>query len=108
MALVVGAALPLSAAYLAGPFPPWARGVLLGAAAVGCAVLWWWRGRVTGLRYGLAVLAVAALAGRIWRGSRGKPRSASPWGCTPAPRPASSERRTGADRRSRGARASPR
>ena len=67
MALVVGAALPLSAAYLAGPFPPWARGVLLGAAAVGCAVLWWWRGRVTGLRYGLALLAVAALAGWIWR-----------------------------------------
>src|SRR2546422_1527417 len=30
MALVIGAALPLSAAYLAGPFPAWARGVLLG------------------------------------------------------------------------------
>src|SRR5439155_6625903 len=41
------------------PFPPWGRGVLLGAAAVGCAILWWWRGRVTGLRYGLALLAVA-------------------------------------------------
>jgi mannose PTS system EIID component len=67
MALVIGAALPLSAAYLAAPFPAWARGVLLGAVAVGCAILWWWRGRLTGLRYGLALLAVAALAGWIWR-----------------------------------------
>jgi len=67
MALVIGAALPLSAAYLAGPFPAWARGVLLGAAAVGGAILLWWRGRLTGLRYGLALLAVAALAGWIWR-----------------------------------------
>ena len=67
MALVIGAALPLSAAYLAGPFPGWARGVLLAAAAVGCALLWWWRGKLTGLRYGLALLAVAALAGWIWR-----------------------------------------
>src|SRR5439155_1065631 len=54
MALVIGAALPLSAAYLAGPFPAWARGVLLGAAAVGGAILLWWRGRLSGLRYGLA------------------------------------------------------
>src|SRR2546430_17733091 len=67
MALVIGAALPLSAAYLAGPFPAWARGVLLGAAAVGGAILLWWRGRLTGLRYGLALLAVAAVAGWIWR-----------------------------------------
>ncbi len=67
MALVIGAALPLSAAYLAGPFPGWARGVLLAAAALGCALLWWWRGKLTGLRYGLALLAVAALAGWIWR-----------------------------------------
>ena len=67
MALVIGAALPLSAAYLAGPFPGWARGVLLAAAAVGCALLWWWRGKLTGLRYGLTLLAVAALAGWIWR-----------------------------------------
>jgi len=66
-AAILGAALPLSAAYLAGPFPAWARGVLLGAAAVGGAILLWWRGRLTGLRYGLALLAVAALAGWIWR-----------------------------------------
>ncbi|PYP17278.1 MAG: hypothetical protein DMD52_05145 [Gemmatimonadetes bacterium] len=67
MALAIGAALPLSTAYLAAPFPAWARGVLLGAAALGCAILWWWRGRLTGLRYGLGLLAVAALAGWIWR-----------------------------------------
>jgi len=67
MALVVGAALPLSTGYLAAGFTGWARGLLFGAAAAGCALLWWGRGRLTGLRYGLALLAVAALAGWVWR-----------------------------------------
>src|SRR2546430_12111070 len=85
MALVIGAALPLSAAYLAGPFPAWARGVLLGAAAVGGAILLWWRGRLTGLRYGLALLAVAALAGWIWRGWGADARNRNPPGGERAP-----------------------
>src|SRR2546430_12829994 len=89
MALVIGAALPLSAAYLAGPFPAWARGVLLGAAAVGGAILLWWRGRLTGLRYGLALLAVAALAGWVWRGFGGGARKGNPPGGAPAPPPRS-------------------
>jgi len=67
MALVVGAALPLSTGYLAAGFTGWARGLLFGAAAAGCPLLWWGRGRLTGLRYGLALLAVAALAGWVWR-----------------------------------------
>jgi len=29
--------------------------------------LWWQRARLTGLRFGLALLAVAALAGGLWR-----------------------------------------
>src|SRR2546430_12612652 len=95
MALVIGAALPLSAAYLAGPFPAWARGVLLGAAAVGGAILLWWRGRLTGLRYGLALLAVAALAGWVWRGvDEATPEGDIRGGARRAPRPDCSSRKT--------------
>jgi len=34
--------------------------------AGGFALLWWQRARLTGLRLGLALLAVAALAGWVW------------------------------------------
>jgi PTS system mannose-specific IID component len=67
MALVVGAALPPGAAFLSGPFTGWARETLIVAAAAGCVLLWWRRGKLTGLRYGLALLAVAAVAGWVWR-----------------------------------------
>jgi len=65
--VTVGMALPLSAGYLGGAFTGWAREVLAVATAAGCALLWWGRGRLTGLRYGLALLAVAALVGWLWR-----------------------------------------
>ncbi len=67
MALAVGAALPLAAEYLARPFTGWGRATLVGTAAVGFALLWWRRGRLTGLRFGLALLAVAAILGWLWR-----------------------------------------
>jgi hypothetical protein len=34
--------------------------------AGGFALLWWQRSRLTGVRLGLALLAVAALAGWLW------------------------------------------
>ena len=67
MALAVGAALPLAARALATPFAGWARSVLLAAALVGFGLLWLSRGRLTGLRFGLALLALAALVGWLWR-----------------------------------------
>src|SRR5205807_1810962 len=63
MALVIGAALPLVAQYLSGAFFGWARLALAAVVAGGFALLWWQRARLTGLRLGLALLAVAALAG---------------------------------------------
>ena len=66
MALVIGAALPLVAQYLSGAFFGWARVALAGVVAGGFALLWWQRARLTGLRLGLALLAVAALAGWVW------------------------------------------
>src|SRR5256885_2102728 len=69
MALVIGAALPLVAQYLSAAFFGWARVALAGVVAGGFALLWWQRARLTGLRLGLALLAVAALAGGFWLGS---------------------------------------
>jgi len=67
MAFVVGVALPVVVRYLSGGFVGWSRGLLAVAAAGGVALLWWQRARLTGLRFGLALLAVAALAGGLWR-----------------------------------------
>jgi hypothetical protein len=67
MACAVGAALPLAARDLSTPFTGWARLALAAAAAAGFALLWWRRGTLTGLRFGLALLAVAALGGGLWR-----------------------------------------
>ena len=67
MACAVGAALPLVAAYLSGSFAGWPRSALAGTAAGGVALLWWRRGKLTGLRCGLALLALAALVGWLWR-----------------------------------------
>jgi len=66
MALVVGAALPLVAQYLSSAFFGWARVALAGVVAGGFGLLWWQRARLTGVRLGLALLAVAALAGWLW------------------------------------------
>jgi len=35
--------------------------------AAGVGLLWWRRGQLTSLRFGLALLAVATLAGWLWR-----------------------------------------
>ena len=67
MGLAVGAALPLAAPYLAGGFAAWARASLVATALAGFVVLWLCRGRLTGLRFGLALLALAALVGSLWR-----------------------------------------
>jgi PTS system mannose-specific IID component len=66
MAFVVGGALPLVAHYLSVGFFGWSRLVLAVVAAGGFVLLWWQRARLTGLRFGLALLAVAALAGGLW------------------------------------------
>ena len=66
MAFVVGAALPLVAQYLSGGFLGWSRVALAAVAAGGFALLWWLRARLTGVRLGLALLAVATLAGWLW------------------------------------------
>ena len=66
MALVVGAALPLVAQYLSSALFDWARVALAGVVAGGFGLLWWQRARLTGVRLGLALLAVAALAGWLW------------------------------------------
>jgi mannose PTS system EIID component len=67
MALVMGAALPLVAQYFTGGFIGWTRAALAAVAAGGFALLWWQRARLTGLRFGLVLLALAALGGWLWR-----------------------------------------
>jgi len=67
MACAVGAALPLAAQYLSAPFAGWSRSALAVVAVGGVALLWWRRGKLTGLRFGLALLAVATLVGALWR-----------------------------------------
>jgi mannose PTS system EIID component len=66
MALVVGAALPLVARYLGGGFLGWSRPALALVGGGGVVLLWWLRARLTGLRLGLTLIALAALAGWLW------------------------------------------
>ncbi|HZI20910.1 MAG TPA: PTS system mannose/fructose/sorbose family transporter subunit IID [Gemmatimonadales bacterium] len=66
MALVTGAALPLVAQSLASGFVGWTRVALAVVAAGGFALLWWRRARLTGLRFGLVLLALATLGGWLW------------------------------------------
>jgi PTS system mannose-specific IID component len=66
MAIVVGAALPLVARYLSHGFMGWWRVALAGVAAGGFVLLWRLRARLTGVRLGLALLALATLAGWLW------------------------------------------
>ncbi len=67
MALAMGAALPLAAGYLGAPFPGWARLTVAGVAGAGLVLLRWPRLGVTGLRFGLAAVAVALVVGWAWR-----------------------------------------
>ncbi len=67
MALAMGAALPLAAGYLGGPFPGWARALVAGVAGVGLVLLRLPRLGVTGLRFGLGVVAMALVVGWAWR-----------------------------------------
>ncbi|HYK83502.1 MAG TPA: PTS system mannose/fructose/sorbose family transporter subunit IID [Gemmatimonadales bacterium] len=67
MACAVGAALPLAARFLSEPFRGGPRVLLAATAATGFALLWWRRGTLSGQRFGLALLAVAAAAGWLWR-----------------------------------------
>ena len=69
MALAMRLALPVSVDYLAGVFPGWAHAVLGAAGATGFALLYWrvGRGTLTGLRYGLALVALALIVGTAWR-----------------------------------------
>ena len=67
MAVATGAALPLAAGYLGGPFPGWARGALAGAVGAGVLLLQWRRLQLTGLRLGLAFAAVGLVMGWVWR-----------------------------------------
>jgi hypothetical protein len=65
----MGLALPVSAEYMAAGFQGWARIVLGAAGAGGFALLDWrlGRGTLTGLRYGLALVALALIVGAAWR-----------------------------------------
>jgi len=66
MALSVGAALPLTTAYLSAPFPPWARVGLAIVAALSFLALRLRGDRVNGLRLSLGLAAVALVVGLIW------------------------------------------
>ena len=67
MALAVGAALPLTAAYLSAPFEAWARVALATVAAVSFLGLRLRGDRLNGLRLSLIMAALALIAGVIWR-----------------------------------------
>ena len=67
MALAMGAALPLAAGYLGGPFPGWARLAVVGVAGLGVVLLRWRRLALTGLRFGLGIVALGLVVGWAWR-----------------------------------------
>ncbi|HEY7192257.1 MAG TPA: hypothetical protein VH439_00805, partial [Gemmatimonadales bacterium] len=66
MAFAVGAALPLTAAFLSAPFDAWARIALAIVAAVSFILLRFRGGRLNGLRLSLAFAALALVAGVLW------------------------------------------
>lgn len=67
MALAVGAALPLTAAYLSAPFEPWSRVGLAIVAALSFLILQFRGDRLNGLRLSLIMAALALIVGAIWR-----------------------------------------
>ncbi len=66
MGFAVGAALPLTAAYLSGPFDSWARVALAIVAALSFLGLRWRGDRLNGLRLALGISAVALIVGLLW------------------------------------------
>lgn len=66
-ALATGLALPLAAAYLGDLFAGGVKVAVAGGAAVGFLSLRFKPGLVTGLRLGLAFVALALLGGLAWR-----------------------------------------
>lgn len=66
MAAAVGAALPLSAQYLAAPFAGLVQIAIVATAAVGFLALRLLPERLTGLRLGLVLAAAALAAGLLW------------------------------------------
>ena len=67
MAFSVGAALPLTAAYLSAPFDAWARVVLAIVAALSFLAMRVRGDRLNGLRLSLALAAIALVVGVIWQ-----------------------------------------
>ena len=66
MAFVVGVALPVSARYLAAPFPRWGQLGAVVTAGVAFLLLRWRGDRLSGLRVALGLAAVAVVVGWIW------------------------------------------
>jgi PTS system mannose-specific IID component len=66
MALAVGLALPLSARYLAAPFPRWGQLGAVVTAGVAFLLLRWRGDRLSGLRVALGLAAVALAVGWVW------------------------------------------
>ncbi|HET9383562.1 MAG TPA: PTS system mannose/fructose/sorbose family transporter subunit IID [Gemmatimonadales bacterium] len=66
MAFVVGIALPLSARYLAAPFPRWGQLAVVVTAGVAFLLLRWRGDRLSGLRVALGLAALALVVGWIW------------------------------------------
>jgi PTS system mannose-specific IID component len=66
MGFAVGAALPLTAAFLASPFDSWARVALAIVAALSFVALRWRGDRLNGLRLALGLSGVALVIGLIW------------------------------------------
>jgi len=67
MAFAVGAALPLTAAYLSGPFDSWARVALAVVAALSFVALRLRGDRLNGLRLSLGLAAVALVVAVLWQ-----------------------------------------
>jgi hypothetical protein len=66
MALAIGAALPLTAAYLSAPFDAWAQLALAIVAALSFVGLRLRGDRLNGLRLSLVIAALALIAGVLW------------------------------------------
>ncbi|HLZ46707.1 MAG TPA: PTS system mannose/fructose/sorbose family transporter subunit IID [Gemmatimonadales bacterium] len=67
MAVAVGAALPLTARYLTGPFDSWSRIALAGVAALSFLALRWRGDRINGLRLSLGLAALALVVALVWQ-----------------------------------------
>jgi mannose PTS system EIID component len=66
MAFTVGVALPLSARFLAVPFPRWGQLAVIVTAGLVFLALRWRGDRLNGLRVALGLCAVALAVGWIW------------------------------------------